>query len=142
VVNNAFQAEVASGSDRFTWTPLGEAFELEVNDQPATRLEVRSQEDPDKIAYRQYTVIYGEPNSAVVVGQVGNKCFGTVGFENLEILSRVSDTVSLTPQLPVCYVGKALQEEDYSVACDQWGGTGASILMQGDHSEVVLGPTT
>jgi hypothetical protein len=52
VVNNAFQAEVASGSDRFTWTPLGEAFELEVNDQPATRLEVRSQEDPDKIAYR------------------------------------------------------------------------------------------
>ena len=141
-MNNAFQAEVASGSDRFTWTPLGEAFELEVNVQPATRLEVRSQEDPDKIAYRQYTVIYSEPNSAVVVGQVGNKCFGTVGFENLEILSRVSDTVSLTPQLPVCYVGKALQEEDYSVACDQWGGTGASILMQGDHSEVVLGPTT
>lgn len=142
VVNSAFQAEIAASSDKYTWTPLGEPFELEVNGQPATRLQVMRQEEPDKIAYRQYTVIYGDLKSALVVGRVGNKCYGTVGVENLDILSRVSDTVSLTPQSPVCYVGKAPQEEDYSVACDQWGGTGGSILLQGDHSDVVLGPTT
>jgi len=142
-VEGAYQAEVASSASSFTWNPLGPAYELEVNGQPAARMEVERVGSDDKKSFFQITVIRGDAKSAVVIGQIGNKCGSKIGVENLAALSDLTNTVRLSPPLPVCYVGRTIgDEEDYSVACDQWGGSGDKILMQGDHSDVVLGPVT
>jgi hypothetical protein len=120
-VEGVYQAEVASSSSGFTWIPLGPAYELEVNGQPAARMEVERVGSDDKRSFFQFTVIRGDANSAVVIGQIGNNCGSKIGAVNLAALSDLTNTVRLSPPLPVCYVGRALgDEEDYSVACDQW----------------------
>jgi hypothetical protein len=107
-VEGAYQAEVASSSSSFTWNPLGLAYELEVNDQPAARMEVERVGSDNKKSFFQFTVIRWDAKSAEVIGQIGDKCGSKSGVENLAALSDLTNTVRLSPPLPVCYVGRAI----------------------------------
>ena len=131
-----------TGSD-VTWTVIRDAFDLEVNGVPATRMVVLRQKG-DRYHWLMLTAMRGPSRATFVHAQTGGIAQCVENDAAIAELTAMSDSVELTTPAAVCYVGQKPESDpaSYKVGCDftDRGFDGKEILSGYGYTEIVLGP--
>ena len=137
------QNYVEQSSGSVSWTITQEPFELELNGEPAARLEVERLQN-DRTALFQITVIRSQARSAIVQGLISASCAANPA--SLAYLNEMTDSVMLHDPAPLCYVGfkPSSDPAEYGVSCDyeRTGWLGQEALADRDFTQIELGPVT
>jgi hypothetical protein len=137
------QFYVEQSPSSVSWTVTQEPFELELNGEPAARMEAERVEG-DRMSLYQITVIRSETRAAVAHGQIGESCMDNPA--SMANLYEMTDSVTLLDPSPVCYVGfkPGSDPAEYGVGCDSTitGGTGPGRLADRGFTEIEMGPVT
>ena len=124
-----------------SWTITQEPFELELNGEPAARLEAERVRN-DRISLFQITVIRSQTRSAIVQGQISKSCADNPA--SMAYLNEMTDSVMLHDPAPVCYVGfkPGSDPAEYGVGCDSEaiGWTGQGALADRGFTQIEMGP--
>lgn len=124
-----------------SWTITQEPFELELNGEPAARLEAERVRN-DRMSLFQITVIRSQTRSAIVQGQISASCADNPA--SVAYLNEMTDSVMLHDPAPVCYVGfkPGSDPAEYGVGCDSeaTGWTGQGALADGGFTQIEMGP--
>jgi hypothetical protein len=126
-----------------TWTVTEPPFEIEQHGDPAARMEA-TRIDDDRTIHYQLTAIRGPARSALVHGQIGDKCAQRPA--SVESLHEMTDAIALQEPAAVCYVARKPGSEPaaYAVGCDYpvVKITGPEALADQGFTEIELGPAT
>ena len=137
------QNYVAQSSASVDWTITQEPFELELNGEPAARLEAERVQN-DRMALFQITVVRSQTRSAIVHGQIGESCAERPA--SMAYLNEMTDSVMLHDPAPVCYVGlkPGSDPAEYRVGCDSkaTGHTAQGTLADRGFTQIEMGPVT
>ena len=124
-----------------SWTITQEPFELELNGEPAARLEAERARN-DRISLYQITVIRSQNRLAIVQGQISESCADNPA--SLTYMNDLTDSVMLYDPSPVCYVGSKPDSDpvEYGVSCDNetTGWTGKGALAEKGYTQIEMGP--
>ncbi len=123
------------------WTITQEPFELEVDGEPAARLEVERVRN-DRMSLYQITIIRGQTRSAIIWGQIGESCAARPA--SMASFNETIDSVRLHDPAPVCYVGlkPGSDPAEYGVRCDSEviGQSGQGALADSGFNQIEMGP--
>jgi len=126
-----------------SWTITQEPFELELNGEPAARLEAERVQN-DRMSIYQITVIRGQSRSAIVQGQINERCAENPA--SMVYLNEMTDSVTVHDPAPVCYVGfkPGSDPAEYGVGCDYeaTGWIGQEALADRGFTQIEMGPVT
>ncbi len=135
------QNYVEQSSSSVSWTITQEPFELELNGEPAARLEAERVQN-DRTSLYQITVIRSQTRSAIVQGQISESC--AANPVSLAYLNEMTDSVMLHDPAPLCYVGfkPGSDPAEYGVSCDseRTGWLGPVALADWGFTQIELGP--
>ena len=126
-----------------TWTVTQAPFDLDMHGEPAARLEAERVDDDRKLLV-QLTAIRGATRSALVHGQIGEKCAQNPA--SVASLHKTTDAIVIQEPAPVCYVGykPGSDPAEYAVGCDYEviNVKGPDALADQGFTEIELGPAT
>lgn len=137
------QDYVEQSSGSISWTITQQPFELELNGEPAARLEAERVKN-DRTALFQITVIRSQARSAIVEGQINEICAENPA--SMGYLNEMTDSVMIFDPAPVCYIGfkPGSDPAEYGVGCDSepTGWKGPEMLADRDFTQIEMGPVT
>ena len=126
-----------------SWTITQEPFELELNGEPAARLEAERVRN-DEMSLYQITVARSATRAAIVHGRIGESCVDNPA--SMAYLYEMTDSVVLHGPAAVCYVGfkPGSDPAEYGVGCDYelTGVTGPGALADRGFTQIEMGPVT
>jgi hypothetical protein len=135
------QNYIEQNSSSVVWTLTQEPFELEVDGEPAARLEVERVRN-ERMSLYQITVVRGQTRSAIIWGQIGESCAARPA--SLASFYETIDSVRLHDPAPVCYVGfkPGTDPAEYGVRCDSevTGQRGQGALADSGFTQIEIGP--